>query len=456
MKGRLYIDGKDAYTEYGVYVVQGGWNELVAYPPLKAVDGNDWQEEDGIEVDLSAPVLNTREVSLKIAFSDFGDRFFAFISILSDNAYHTFDCRHIKRTYRLRLVSQPNLTVAQAIGTATLKFADDFPLPGYTYKRPASNVAAYDDYTFDGMKFTDYGVRVLKGTLDEVMKTPTVKTNLLRNISTQAGALYDGKNVSYKSKDVKIQCLMRANTLDELWRNYDALLYDLIRPEERVLKVKKIDKEFPFYYKSCQITDFYPTGKIWLQFTLTVTFTTWKYIDAFDAEYKKLNFIENTSDAHINTGIEASHKLKFYIKFADYRYQNECGLFGSSSWNNSLTYYYGTLRYCLHDRAYSFYCGDGVILTGEITCSEDGCKGDFEFKQIHDANGGGGNIFLFKGGRNLVSKAKIISFKIWDKSGILARDFVPVMRKSDNEVGMYDLIEKKFYQSVNSSKFTGE
>lgn len=273
MKGRLYIDGNDAYTEYGVYVVKGGWNELIAHPPLKSVESNDWQEMDGIEADLSAPMLDTREIQLKVAFAGLDNRFFTLLELLSDESYHVFECAYIKRTYRLRLVSQPNLAAAKVIGTATLKFADDFPLWGYTYKKPASNVAAYDDYTFDGVNFTTYGVRVLKGTLDEVIKTPTVKTNLLRNISTQAGALYDGKNVSYKSKDVKINCLMRADTLEELWRNYDALLYDLIRPNERKLWVDELGQEFLFYYKSCQVTEFYPTDKIWLQFTLTVTFT---------------------------------------------------------------------------------------------------------------------------------------------------------------------------------------
>lgn len=276
MTRRLYIDGKDIYAEYGVYVVQGGWNELIAYPPLKAVDNNDWQEEDGIEADLSAPVLDTREIQLKVALAGGDNRFFALIRHLSDGAYHTFDCRYIERTYKLRLVAQPNLAVAHALGTTTLKFADDFPLLGYTYEKPASNIATYNDYTFNGRPFTDYGVRVLKGTLDEVKKTPTVKTNLLRNISTQMGALYDGKNVTYKSKDVKINCLMRADTLDELWRNYDALLYDLTRPNERKLWVKDLGKEFPFYYKSCQVTEFYPTDKIWLQFALTVTFTTFR------------------------------------------------------------------------------------------------------------------------------------------------------------------------------------
>ena len=35
MSGRFYIDGKDAFTEYGIYVQEGGYNELVAFPPLK-------------------------------------------------------------------------------------------------------------------------------------------------------------------------------------------------------------------------------------------------------------------------------------------------------------------------------------------------------------------------------------------------------------------------------------
>lgn len=273
MIGRLYIDGKDVYEEYGVYIVRGGWNELVAFPPLKAVNSNDWQEEDGIEADLSSPVLNTREVSLKIAFSNFDDRFFAFIGLFSDKAYHTFDCRYIERIYRLRLVSLPNLTVAQTIGTAILKLADDFPLYNYTYEPPIGIIANNDEYTFDKRRFTDYGVRILKGTIAEILKVPEIKPNLLRNVGTKIGVLYDDKKVVYKSKDVKLYCLMRANTLNDLWHNYDALLYDLIRPNERKLRMKIFGIESPFYYKSCQVTEFYPTDKIWLQFTLTVTFT---------------------------------------------------------------------------------------------------------------------------------------------------------------------------------------
>ena len=59
MINRLFIDGNDAYLQYGVYVTSGGFNELVAFSPLKSVDRKDWQEGDGGGADLSAPVLNT-------------------------------------------------------------------------------------------------------------------------------------------------------------------------------------------------------------------------------------------------------------------------------------------------------------------------------------------------------------------------------------------------------------
>lgn len=272
--GSLYVDGFDVYGQFGLYVVAGGWNELVAMPPLKTVKANDWQEDDGIEADLSAPVLNSREVSVKFAVADAFNGLPDFLDFLSDGAYHTFSCAEIVRTYRLRLTQQPSMKAARILGQATLKFADDFPLDGYTYLAPESSMTYDGSYTVDGLPFTNYGGRMLKGTYDEVVKSASVKPNLLRNISVLPGADYDGDgSVTYKSKDVKLQCLLRADSLDSLWRNYDALLYDLIRPGERLLGVDALKQKFPFYYKSCQVTKFCPTGRIRLQFTLTVTFT---------------------------------------------------------------------------------------------------------------------------------------------------------------------------------------
>ena len=286
MIGRLYIDGKDAYLEYGVYVTKGGWNELVAMPPLKAIETNDWQEEDGIEPDLSAPVLDTREVQVKFAAAGLYSRLPAFLNMLSDGAYHDFNCVHIGRMYRLRLVNDGVRSVANLLDTFTLKFADDFPLRGYTYVAPFSfqNIfSKNEDYTIDGNPFTKYGARVLKGALAEVKKKPAVKTRLLRNIKTTQGAIYDAGEfsfagftfkipVKFKSRDVSLTCLMRADSLTQLWRNFDALLYDLTRPYEHVFRVSESMALFYVYYKKCSVSEFYPDDKIWLKFNLTLSF----------------------------------------------------------------------------------------------------------------------------------------------------------------------------------------
>ena len=49
MRGELYIDGKDAYTDFGVWITEGGYDGLLPFPELVEPDRNDWPDEDGIE-----------------------------------------------------------------------------------------------------------------------------------------------------------------------------------------------------------------------------------------------------------------------------------------------------------------------------------------------------------------------------------------------------------------------
>lgn len=282
MIGRLYIDGYDAYAQWGVYVTSGGWNDAIAYAPLKAVEYNDWHEEDGIEADLSNPKLDTKEFTINFAVGGLFGQLIEFVNLLADGAYHTFNCASIKRQFKLRMTQMPNLDYASVLGFVSIKFADDFPLEDYTYQAPSSNIAKVEDYLIDDVPFTAYGCRILQGSLSEAMKAAAVKQNMLRNIAFKPGAIYDGQTVTFKSKDVKLKCLMRAATLAELWRNYDALLYDLIRPEERMLEVSELEQTFPCYYKSASVTEFYPDGKIWLAFTITLTFTRSFRLDGGD------------------------------------------------------------------------------------------------------------------------------------------------------------------------------
>lgn len=282
MTGRLYIDGYDAYLQWGVYVTSGGWNDAIAYAPLKAVEYNDWHEEDGIEADLTDPKLDTKEFTINFAVGGLFGQLIEFVNTLADGAYHIFNCASIKRQFKLRMTQMPNLDYATTLGFVSIKFADDFPLNDYTYEAPSSSIAEVDDYLIDGVPFTAYGCRILEGSLSEVMKAAAVKQNLLRNIAFKPGAIYDGQNVTFKSKDVKLNCFMRAASLNELWANYDALLYDLIRADERMLEVAALEQTFPCQYKNASVTEFYPSGKIWLVFNLTLTFTRAFRLDGDD------------------------------------------------------------------------------------------------------------------------------------------------------------------------------
>lgn len=55
MSGKLYIDGYDVYKQYGVYVTDGGWNTLVAMPPLKDVEKNDWRMKTALKPTCQIP-----------------------------------------------------------------------------------------------------------------------------------------------------------------------------------------------------------------------------------------------------------------------------------------------------------------------------------------------------------------------------------------------------------------
>lgn len=290
MTGRFYIDGRDAYEEFGIFIETGGYDRLVQYPSLKKIESNDWAEEDGIEPDLSDPALDSLDVVIK--FAAHGDSLVGdFFVLLSDFAYHTFEFREIGRTYYLRLTNQGSNTVKIRLDKFSLTFANDFPFDGlnytgtlpedfpltpYSYIAPASAIPPPTGYIMDDRDLSEYGIFVLKGSLAEIRKSPAVKKNLSSASLTLNGMVYDGEFVKFQTKDVKLNCLMRAANLAEFWRNYNAFLYDLVRPEHRMLYIDMEGYEYPCHYKSCAVTRFAPTNKIWFQFTLTLVFISFR------------------------------------------------------------------------------------------------------------------------------------------------------------------------------------
>lgn len=75
----------------------------------------------------------------------------------------------------------------------------------------------------------------------------------------------------------------------------------------------------------------------------------------------------------------------------------------------------------------------------------------------HDPTGNGWGtstwyVFSSHGEPNLKSSMRLYYFKMWT-DGVLVRDFVPVVRNSDNSRGLYDLANDVFYENIGTGAF---
>lgn len=294
MDGIFYIDGVNSY-EYGVSVVWEGYKGIISRPQFKKIDFNDWPEEDGIEADLSEPVLDTRDLNISFACLN-AELACDFIVLLSDKGYHDFDFMEIGCKLKLRLVSQPNKDTFFSLEKFTLQFADDFPFQDVV-QQPVDLGVSQPEYELDDTPFSAYGVWLTEGADDNIEKSPAVKKNLLVNINNRKGAIYDGQKVVFQSKDVPLKCGIKAPDVETFWRNYNALFHVLIQPGERQFYSDRLGESYPCYYKSmdCNVFDII-RGCVWCEFTLTFVFTCFRVGEALYLLATEDNFVIMTED----------------------------------------------------------------------------------------------------------------------------------------------------------------
>ena len=304
MTGKLFIDGLDAYTQYGVSLAKGAYEVIVCHPPLKDVEVNEWHEYDGIEADLSSPKLDSRTLSIPFVCNDWYETG-AMYELLADGAFHTFLFTELALTLSLRLVAQNSVKTLKWLQMFTLNFADDFPLNGFVYSEPIES-DFIDGYVLDEKDFGSFGIRVQNGTLEEVYRLPAVKENKLVNIKSNDGVIYDGQAVKFKAKDVKLSLLMRSVDIGTFWKNYNAFLFMLVLPNERNLYVSDTEESFACYYKESEVTEMHilSNGRIWCKFSVTLVFTSFR-LGTFDillAEQQGGLITDQSSENFINLG----------------------------------------------------------------------------------------------------------------------------------------------------------
>lgn len=250
MNTQLFIDNEDVLTRFGISLGAGAFDELLAFPPLKEPEKNNWPEEEGIEVDLATPCLQKKELTLSFLREGAEGMDDAFIAFLSRPGYRTFRIPALQKEWRLRLLSQSALHLKGTEGAAfTLKLADDFPY------RPAPGEVAegglplpVSDFTLDGVSLDRYGLVVESGR-DECLQSASVKPGLSRQFAGSDGIWYDTGQVVFDSKEVNFRCCLAAASMERFWACYDAFFHAWLQPGERFLSYRPGGKTYPCYYK---------------------------------------------------------------------------------------------------------------------------------------------------------------------------------------------------------------
>lgn len=178
------------------------------------------------------------------------------------------------------------------------------------------------------------------------------------------------------------------------------------------------------------------------------------------SEYQRLEYIENTSTAYIDCGLEPKHTFNYEIKT---NAVTGNVVFGTFFLNDRTDYRF----FCVNGNILYFDVGNNRIMSPQgVTLPYHAKFGNYYIQDLdNETNKVTGNTFgetlhgaklsnlylLFGYGN---AKGKVWLLKIND-NGKPIRDFIPAKRKSDGTIGMYDLVGRKFYTSPNGVAFSG-
>lgn len=278
MIGKLYIDGSDAFLEYGIFVERYGYQLLLKAPTFKNTDTTEWPEYDGVEVDLINPILDGRTLSIPFCITR-RDSVFELYDALSDGIYHDFYFPEIDKSYMLRLIGSSQLSFNVNLGNITLNFADDFPEISEVLPFTES-VIKQDEFEIDNINLSKYGISTLKGTNDNINKIADVRENLKINTNAFEGVEYDFGHeeetlqVRYRPKDATLKLFIKAASITDFWKRYNSFFWTLTRPGLRQLYQTNTNTEYECYYNNNSIVRFdILKGKVWCEFNVTLTFT---------------------------------------------------------------------------------------------------------------------------------------------------------------------------------------
>lgn len=269
MTGYCYIDGVDIYNEFGVFISGDGYDELLSFPAMKEPDKNDWPEEHGIEVDLTEPRLQAREVKVDFAFTrGFGWR--PFYYFLAGTGYRGIEIPGLGRSWSLRVSEMPELESYDGVSLFSVKFIEDSPAIPSGYPTANADIGFPCAVSIDGKPLDKYGIIITSG-LDDLDRAPKMKKALTRTSLLMNGQEYDAGFVRYAEKEVTFGCCLDAVQMAVFWNLHDALFGDLLQPGTRTIGYN--GKNYQAFYRKTGNWKFHAhAGEVVCEFDLTLCF----------------------------------------------------------------------------------------------------------------------------------------------------------------------------------------
>lgn len=181
-------------------------------------------------------------------------------------------------------------------------------------------------------------------------------------------------------------------------------------------------------------------------------------------EYTQVDYIEATGTQYIDTGVVINNTIGYDItlKFNDYggmfgrfvanEYKIICQYFTTQQSETALTY--GASSDNSGNTTYHLY--DSNIYLNKANYKLQNKKLSINGTQVHtftsNISSSWDKTFWLFAQSGVMGKGRIYNAKL-SKDGNIVRNFIPCFRNSDNEVGMYDIVNNVFYTNIGTGDF---
>jgi hypothetical protein len=282
----MIIDGINIATTYSATLLYGSLNSVIEYPSMKAPLKNDWAEFDGVEVDLTNPILDKKDIDLNLLIAE--SKIDEFITFLKEKTYRIYHFDDLNTSFKLRCLELSDTQKIQGRCFIKLKLSDDFPLDGYVYEGVpswyyfSSTTITFDrtdiffgnkttgnsDLSISGISFSAYGISVLEGTKDSLEGVVKIKEKLEVKSKFISGVSVAEQVSKTKEYNATLKLFMNQDT-NSFLNNYKAFLYEFVMPDVKILYAH--GKEYQCYYSDSNVQDLIVLdGIVWCSFSVNI------------------------------------------------------------------------------------------------------------------------------------------------------------------------------------------